>query len=101
MTILPSVGWQTEKSVPMGETWDVGKTGEGGIFFLSVRSVTSGEVTLGRTGGQNQNVTFNDVSDFVNYDCGESGCYEIRLINKIPVGSPSPTFLGLKVTRVR
>ena len=41
MASLPSVGWQTERSVPSGETWDVG-----GIFLLSVRSVTSGEVTL-------------------------------------------------------
>jgi len=101
MASLPSVGWQTEKSVSTGETWDVGKTEEEGIFLLSVRSVTSGEVTLGRTGDQNENVKFNNVSDFVNYDCGESGCYEIRLINKVPIGDTSPTFLALRVTRVR
>ena len=96
MVSLPSVGWQTERSVPTGETWDVG-----GLFLLSVRSVTSGEVTLGRAGGQNEDVKLNDVGDFVTYDCGESGCYEIRLIDKIPLGDTCPTYLGLRVTRVR
>ena len=96
MASFPSVGWQTERSVPTEETWDVE-----GIFLLSVRSVTGGEVTLGRAGGQNENVKLNNAGDFVTYDCGEVGCYEIRLIDKIPLGDTCPTYLGLRVTRVR
>lgn len=49
-------------------------------FFLSL--VPNGEIVIGRTGFPNQTVTLKNVGDVAEYDCGEFGRYEIRLMKR-------------------